>query len=616
MTDYYADPVNGHDSNNGKSWEKAKLTLDGLIGSGRSKGDRLYAGPGAYRERSVLKGSGEAITVPGTVSVTQDSAIITGAGGTNWSAKLRAGDRIHIPWLASGSDGLSDFAGAFSSASETFEAGCVGFVINIWERGGANGGSYIISTIGGGNITVMVDVNVIAFPVAGVGADYEFRVPSNEGSYEIASVDSDTQITLTRPWSGPTYTGRDYTISRPIYLIGDNTGAHTDGIGGVVRITGSTSDTAADLANCIRINEVSHWVISGFQVDTTTSDNIDVTDSEYITLEDITSLNPGTNHIYFEDECDNITVRRCAMFGGDEATAVLIENTTGDIMDASCHIENIEAHCSTVLSVDDLSSVTMKNCVAGMSCDYFARTLHAYRAGQCVFVHDCPIQFCSSVGLDDNVLGQIIGDHNNYWANTADTTTAVILAPTNYEYMALPETPLLADGHRYPVRFFPPSEWWVPRGLLGLYGANQDMYGVGAPITIAKRSYGPHLDQYIARDAITTYGGAEASLEHPDARTTQFRVPISGNPVTFTVWVYLEAGYSGTAPKLVVHQPGNTDVEDYATGTTGAWEQLSVSYTPNAAPLVLWIELVSDNTADPTAVACSVFWQELEGGPS
>ena len=155
----------------------------------------------------------------------------------------------------------------------------------------------------------------------------------------------------------------------------------------------------------------------------------------------------------------------------------------------------------------------------------------------------------------------------------------------------------------------PPSEWWGVSQWTGLYPANQDIYGVLRPTVVTKRSVGPQQDYYHERDTITTYASEEASLEHPDARVTQFRIPISGNPTTTTVQVYLGAAYAGIAPKLIVHQEGNTDVEATATGTTGAWEELSVVYTPNAIPLHMWVELRSDNTAG--AGDYSVYWQRL-----
>ena len=78
-----------------------------------------------------------------------------------------------------------------------------------------------------------------------------------------------------------------------------------------------------------------------------------------------------------------------------------------------------------------------------------------------------------------------------------------------------------------------------------------------------------------------------------------------------TAFVRRETNYAGTLPKLVVHQAGNTDVEDIATGAVDTWEQLSVAYVPNATPPIAWASLVSDNTAaGPANIA--TYWQEFD----
>ena len=311
-------------------------------------------------------------------------------------------------------------------------------------------------------------------------------------------------------------------------------------------------------------------------------------------------------------DSDYITIRRCAVFGGHGAVGIELDGGGIKWTDA-IHIENCYLHTYIGITFEDYNNVTIKSCMGGMASHTFLEALGALSAGACAFIHDCEIHYCNNNSVDAAVSGQIVANWNNYWDNAtnppAGTTNVGVAGATNYAYMYLPDTPILLDNYRYPVRFFPPSEWWEPKALLGLYGANEDIYGVARPTIKSQRSYGPQQDQYIARDVAVVYLGAQASLQHPDARTTQFRVPISGAPVTVTVWVYLEAAYSGVAPKLVVHQPGNTDVEASATGTTGAWEQLSVAYVPNEQPLHLWVELVSDNTA--VALSYAVYWQIL-----
>ncbi len=50
MTDYFVDPVNGNDADDGLSWADAFLTLNGAEDEPVAAGDRVFCGPGVYRE--------------------------------------------------------------------------------------------------------------------------------------------------------------------------------------------------------------------------------------------------------------------------------------------------------------------------------------------------------------------------------------------------------------------------------------------------------------------------------------------------------------------------------------------------------------------------------------
>src|SRR3990172_11070704 len=56
-----------------------------------------------------------------------------------------------------------------------------------------------------------------------------------------------------------------------ISYIGDVTGEHTDGVGGIVRITGSANDTTATRANCLTATSSAYRLFKGFLVDTSSS---------------------------------------------------------------------------------------------------------------------------------------------------------------------------------------------------------------------------------------------------------------------------------------------------------------------------------------------------------
>src|SRR3990172_1122802 len=59
------------------------------------------------------------------------------------------------------------------------------------------------------------------------------------------------------------------TTGNPITYIGDYSGVNTDGVGGIVRITGSDNDQTATRANAILVNGFNYRTFSGLALDTT-----------------------------------------------------------------------------------------------------------------------------------------------------------------------------------------------------------------------------------------------------------------------------------------------------------------------------------------------------------
>ena len=168
--------------------------------------------------------------------MTNGSAVVTGSG-TSWLANAFAAGVFQSRVLASGTDGVTNGTATFTSAAGNFQAGHIGYTIRIGTKG-----AYIISAVGSAtSITLKNPDGSAPSPTAGSGLTYNV---GPESPYDILSVDSNTQITLTQPWAGPTLTGIAYETWRPIKIIGDVSGYKTDGIGGIVRITGSDNDTS------------------------------------------------------------------------------------------------------------------------------------------------------------------------------------------------------------------------------------------------------------------------------------------------------------------------------------------------------------------------------------
>lgn len=94
-----------------------------------------------------------------------------------------------------------------------------------------------------------------------------------------------------------------------------------------------------------------------------------------------------------------------------------------------------------------------------------------------------------------------------------------------------------------------------------------------------------------------TYGSSGASLKMADAGEHQMQFASRNAPTKVQVRAYREAGYDGTAPQLIVRQPGQADVVITDVGPVGGWNLLVADLVPAALPEWCTIALRSNNTA-------------------
>lgn len=99
-----------------------------------------------------------------------------------------------------------------------------------------------------------------------------------------------------------------------------------------------------------------------------------------------------------------------------------------------------------------------------------------------------------------------------------------------------------------------------------------------------------------ARETSTVRTGSNAiSITGPGFQ--DFELPVSATSTTCTVYVRWDATYAGTKPKMQVlngSECGVSDATATATGSSGAWEQLSLNFTPTSAGIVTIRFLSSD----------------------
>lgn len=391
----------------------------------------------------------------------------------------------------------------------------------------------------------------------------------------------------------------------PITYIGDVTGEHTDGVGGVVRITGSDNDQTATRASCITsAAQRDYRTFRGFMCDTTTSHTILGTNSSNWIVEDCVVLSPSAAAygIYCVGTPQAAwIVRRCVVFGHISSTCIRFRHSA--TIDNTGHlVEN----CMTVtgatgIEVERIGGVTVKNCtVQGMRTNGIAISI-ALTAGQTFTVNNCIITQCL-VGLQASAAdGTFVENYNTIYACPTERTNVGVGA-NSVSYPPLFQPPILhsgasqVSGFKLPWWFGELSPWSQVRAITGTAEPAIDMRGMARPATAAKNSWGAIQYQNHVRDTATVHGGA-VSLELSDAGRRQFWIPIGGVSITISVYVYLEANYAGNAPQMIIKQPGQADQATTATGATGAWELLTDTLTPAADTEWVCVELASRNTA-------------------
>lgn len=594
------------DANGGTTWADAKLTITSLLTVAYGNGDRLLVGPGVYRETVTLNGSGGNTYAAGTVDVTNESTAVTGNGTGFAAGGVVAGDQLFIGNFATAADGVGNTTLLFTTAASTpFQTNMEGFMIEIIGEG-----AYIIDTVNANNSIDLLDVNGVGFPAAGGGLT--FYVVSGEGPYEIAGGIAAATLTLSKPWSGPTLTVMTYIIYRPVYLIADTTGVETDGVGGVVRITGTDDDETKTRNEGIYADTRNYWVIRGFRIDCCDSESVYVDTCTYMTFEDLSIMDYTTQGFEISDSTQ-ITIRRTVILGGASHTGYSIDVWAGvNIDNGHILVENVYATGGALnISIADIGGSTIKNYTSGFR-SYWNIKVGSVNAGAAVFVHDCLLHFTSYEALDAWALGELVEQHNNLWSNGIDRSANVGTAANSTAYCYLPSLPLLGDGTRWPtVAFFAPSEWEPTRAAAGLYGKNEDMFGVHNEVAQTRRSWGAQHHYPTKRETTVAYGAFAAAQAEPDAMEQQHYWNVQEDRTyTITVQVDLDAGYTGNNPQMTVSQPGQADVVATSTGAKGSWEQLTVTFTTGSALDWIGIFLKSRNTS--ALANKSVRWQDLD----
>lgn len=389
-----------------------------------------------------------------------------------------------------------------------------------------------------------------------------------------------------------------------IVYIGDVTGEYTDGVGGIVRITGSDNDQTAVRGQCVSASGFDYRIFRGFFTDSGSSYGINVIDVENWTVEDCAFFHHGDAGVARNNGTGslNITIRRC-VFVGNQTRSVLFYDA--DLEDDENHlVEN----CLMVASATQgqgvvsyrVGGITVRNCtiIGTYRCVQVGAAL---TVGQTVTVNNCTLTD-SYGGVHAQVLGEIVEDYNNFFNNGTDRTN-VNIGANSVSYIPGLCPPLLhagasqVSGYKFPWWFGELSEWSQVRAITGSNEPTEDLRGIVRPTTAAKNSWGAVQFHDIERDTGTVYDGV-ASLKLADAGRHQVFVPVNPTSLTITVQVYREVDYAGgNNPQMIVKQPGQADDITTDAAAASQWNELTTQLAPSPTTDFVVVELVSRNTA-------------------
>ena len=238
----------------------------------------------------------------------------------------------------------------------------------------------------------------------------------------------------------------DGSSGSPITYIGDTDGSHTDGTGGIVRITGTASDelsySTATLITCTK----SYRTFKNLLVGQTTSHGFKVAGS-YVIIENCIFTDVGTGKsyspLYIEGTTnDAVTVRNCIFFKGlnHPTYDACINFTNGSVVnpDSGSIVEN----CIFIggyrgVHIIRWGDITVKNCT-------FFRCNTGVHANISATI-DIPINVINSLfygcntAIYSKVAGQMTEDYNNIdCCQTARGNVAAgansTAIPTNFDY--------------------------------------------------------------------------------------------------------------------------------------------------------------------------------------
>lgn len=217
------------------------------------------------------------------------------------------------------------------------------------------------------------------------------------------------------------------TAGNPITYIGDYLGTNTDGVGGLVRITGSDDDLTATRASCVTTGRA-YRSYTGFLMDMTTAYLIAGGNAQNYTISQCffppnagggVTINGGTSSI-------NALIQNCVFFGHRTTTPLSLNFSYGTQIDASGHVVQNCLFCGGGYHVGftRMGGAVVKNSTflwLGQQSIGAVRSEIAFTGGVVITVTNSIFYGCGAgLSAPAGTTVDITEDYNTFWGNYGD----------------------------------------------------------------------------------------------------------------------------------------------------------------------------------------------------
>lgn len=223
-----------------------------------------------------------------------------------------------------------------------------------------------------------------------------------------------------------------------ITYIGDYDGSHTDGVGGIVRISGSNNDTSATRTRGIYCTK-DYRTFKGFTFDYVTQCGIELVGGAATNvIVEKCYFQPGNKvGVQMQTATTTVTVRNCYFDGCSTAINITHSSTVDS---SAIAVENcIFTNSTTGISLTRYGGVTVRNCLfwGGTGLGRGVHMATSPAAGQTCGVYNC-LFWGGYRAMEAATAGFLVEDYNNFIAGTARVNVAVGAHSTAYPIMADP----------------------------------------------------------------------------------------------------------------------------------------------------------------------------------